>query len=465
MIACVLPQALQTRLACERERHQLERTRNGGVGRGALYAEAASCFPPSLLPRPALLQGAIGGVAFAVGYLIGVAVWALLRRLLRRRLPSRRPWHGWWILYVVLWIAAIGVLSVLALTWQNEVRRLVEMPPLEGVDISAFLLAFLPVVAILLCAGKATFWLFRRLRRMAGTVIGVIGSATVVTGIVAGLVLVVIVSVDEIYLQRNALPDAAVREPASEARSAGPDSPVAWETLGRHGAAFVGGGPTASQIADLTGGPAIEPIRVYAGLESAPTIQERARLVVAELERTGAFERDVLVVATTTGSGWLEPQAIDAVEYLHDGNTAIAAMQYAYTPSWVSFLFDPDAPVAAARVLFEAVEETWQRLPADSRPLLVLYGLSLGAHGGQAVFADLDDLRARADGALFVGSPHSSELWQELQTRRDAGSPVWQPVLDEGREVRWISRAGDERLLPGHGMLRACSICSMRPIR
>lgn len=43
---------------------------------GSLLALAfvALSVTPSLLPRPALLQGAIGGVAFAVGYLIGVAV-------------------------------------------------------------------------------------------------------------------------------------------------------------------------------------------------------------------------------------------------------------------------------------------------------------------------------------------------------------------------------------------------------
>lgn len=86
-------------------------------------------------------------------------------------------------------------------------------------------------------------------------------------------------------------------------------------------------------------------------------------------------------------------------------------------------------------------------LPADDRPLLVSYGLSLGAHGSQSVFADLADLRARTDAALFVGSPNGSQLWRTLQSTRDAGSPAWQPVREEGREVRWISRAGDEGLL------------------
>ena len=102
-----------------------------------------------------------------------------------------------------------------------------------------------------------------------------------------------------------------------------------------------------------------------------------------------------------------------------------------------------DAPVEAARVLFEAVHNRWSRLPADRRPLLVTYGLSLGAHGSQAVFSDVAGIRDRTGGAMFVGSPNGSPLWRSLQAARDAGSPAWQPVLDDGREVRWMSQPGD----------------------
>ncbi len=412
-------------------------------------ALAVLSITPSLLPRPAVLQGALAGISFAVGYLLGAALWVLLRRLLRRGgsvPPFRRVW---WLVYGALWFAAVAGLSALALGWQNEVRSLVEMPPLDGIDLSAFLLAFVLVAALLLVAGKATFAMFRRLGRRIGPILSAVASAVVVTVVVGGLILAAMSGIDRIYLDRNGLPDAEVVEPGSDFRSAGDVSPIEWDSLGRHGANFVGGGPSAAEIERLTGSPALEPIRVYAGLGSAPTIAERAELVVAELERTGAFERSVLVVATATGSGWLEPQTVDALEYLHRGDTAIAAMQYAYTPSWVSFVFDPDAPVEAARALYDAVERRWLELPEGQRPLLVSYGLSLGAHGSQAVFADLADVRARTGGAMFVGSPNGSALWRSLQAGRDPGSPVWQPVLDEGRQVRWMSRAGDEDLLPG----------------
>lgn len=427
------------------------------AGAFAGLAFAVLSVTPSLLPRPAVLQGALAAVAFAVGYLVGVLLRVLLRRVLSGKVLSDRvPNSGaramrrrWWVIYLVLWAVSLLVFSALAVTWQNEVRRLVSMPPLGGADIGGFFLAFLPLATLLVLAGRATLGMHRSLRRHLHALVAGLAVTAAVMVCVGGLVSIAMVSIDGIYLQRNGAPDADIAEPASAYRSAGPISAVEWQTLGRHGAAFVGGGPSAQQIADLTGGPALEPIRVYAGLASAPTIEDRAALIVAELERTGAFDRSVLVVATTTGSGWLEPQTVDAIEYLHGGDTAIASMQYAYTPSWVSFVFDPDAPVEAARVLFEAVEQRWLEVPEGSRPMLVSYGLSLGAHGGQAVFADLDDLRARTDAALFVGSPNGSALWQTLQAQRDSGSPVWQPVLDEGEEVRWISRAGDETKLTG----------------
>ena len=56
-------------------------------------AFAVLSITPSLLPRPAVLQGALAGISFAVGYLLGAVVWALVRRLLWRggTVPPFRP--------------------------------------------------------------------------------------------------------------------------------------------------------------------------------------------------------------------------------------------------------------------------------------------------------------------------------------------------------------------------------------
>src|SRR5690606_18532422 len=108
-----------------------------------------------------------------------------------------------------------------------------------------------------------------------------------------------------------------------------------WESLGREGRSFVA---AASSTADLgaiverTGADVAiaEPVRVYAGLGSADGFDAQADLVVGELDRTGAWDREALLVVATTGTGWVDPGLARTFEALWGGNTAIAAMQYSY---------------------------------------------------------------------------------------------------------------------------------------
>ena len=151
------------------------------------------------------------------------------------------------------------------------------------------------------------------------------------------------------------------------------------------------------------------------GLDSADTAQGRAELAVRELERTGAFDREVLVVAAATGTGWLEPAAVNSVEYLHGGDTAIASIQYSFLPSWISFLVDKERAADAGQALFDAVYDRWSDLPAKQRPKLIAYGLSLGSFAGQAAFASPVDMAARTDGALWLGSPSFSEPHGQIE--------------------------------------------------
>lgn len=109
----------------------------------------------------------------------------------------------------------------------------------------------------------------------------------------------------------------------------------------------------------------------------------------------------------------------------------------------MSFLFDPDLAADSSQALFDAVHARWEELPEGSRPRLAVYGLSLGAQGMSGSFENLDDLRSRTQAALFTGSPANSQPWRALQGGRDAGSPIWQPVYQRGREVRWQSKPGD----------------------
>src|SRR4030095_7932846 len=132
-------------------------------------------------------------------------------------------------------------------------------------------------------------------------------------------------------------------------RSGGPGSLVSWASLGNQGRTFVAGGPSMDELRQFGGTGAAHPIRVYAGLDSAPTSRERAALAVRELQRTGAFSRRVLCVITTTGTGWVDPLAVEPLEYLYNGDTAMVGLQYSYLPSWLSFLVDKERAHEAGR--------------------------------------------------------------------------------------------------------------------
>ncbi len=177
-----------------------------------------------------------------------------------------------------------------------------------------------------------------------------------------------------------------VEQPQAPERSGSDASLEPWDSLGREGRTFVAGGPSPEEITAVTGEPAMMPIRVYAGYRSLDSLdgytdydemEVLASHVVAELDRTGAFDREYLAVATTTGRGWVNQDVAAALEYLSDGDSAIAAMQYSFLASPLAFLADRVSPRNAGRALFEAVYARWSVLDPETRPKLLVFGESL----------------------------------------------------------------------------------------
>jgi uncharacterized membrane protein len=213
---------------------------------------------------------------------------------------------------------------------------------------------------------------------------------------------------------------------------------AAWDSLGFQGRNFVGTGPGAVELTELNGRPAKEPIRIYAGLQSASSTEARVAVLLSELQRTRAFDRRLLVIIPTTGTGWVDPVAARAIETMYNGDTALVAMQYSYLPSWISFLADRDKSVEAGRAMIHAIHRRWLQWPSQQRPRLALYGESLGAMAGQGAFGYLHDVEdMNFSSVLWVGPPNSSRLWQALTQRRDPGTPEVQPRYDNGRRVRF----------------------------
>jgi uncharacterized membrane protein len=147
------------------------------------------------------------------------------------------------------------------------------------------------------------------------------------------------------------------------------------------------------------------------------------------------------------------PEAAVALEQLHRGDTAIVAMQYSFLPSLLAVFLDAGLASEAGNLLFNAVHARWSDLPPDRRPRLVVFGKSLGTAGVEAPFVGADasssvgNMVARTDGALIVGAKHSNPIHSQLTRERDPRSPVWQPVFDGGRSVRFVTRDPDQPAL------------------
>ena len=210
--------------------------------------------------------------------------------------------------------------------------------------------------------------------------------------------------------------------------SGGPGSLVPWATLGREGRrhmlTHVRPAPVPNRpagIPDLSietvmGEPALAaPVQVYVGLDSAPTVKERVDLALAEMERTGAFDRSLLVLVSPTGLGYVNYVALAAAQYLSHGDVASVTMQYSRRPSPLS-LGRVGQAREQNRLLWLRILERLKGRPGR-RPRVVLFGESLGAHTSQDVFLHWGTLGLQAlgiDRALWIGTPYGSEWMHEV---------------------------------------------------
>jgi uncharacterized membrane protein len=161
---------------------------------------------------------------------------------------------------------------------------------------------------------------------------------------------------------------------------------------------------------------------------------------LAELIRMDAFQRRYLVIATPTGTGWVDPAAMLPLEYLTEGDTATVAVQYSYLPSWLSLLVEPERRAETARQVFRTIYAYWSRLPNDNRPELYLYGLSLGALNSDLSVDVYDIMADPYQGALWDGPPFPSRTWNVVVRARNHGTSVWHPRYSDGRMFRFMTQ-------------------------
>lgn len=411
----------------------------------------AASMTPSLLPRSFTTQGLLSGFAGAFGYACGVLIdwiWRFLQfrplsDSVKRRARMIALISAGILMAIVLWRATY---------WQNSIRDLMEMRPVEKsyAFSTAVLAAIVGVVLIGIGRGLvfcSTFvaqqlkkFVPDRLAYVLAASFVLLAAAMVSNNLVARSLLNF---ADASFARIDSLTDEGVTQPVLPTQSGSGASLVEWDSIGRRGKQFVVAGPTAEQISDFHQQECSQPLRVYVGLRSRSTMQERAQLALEELKRTGAFQRSVLVVATPTGTGWIDPSAVDTLEYLHAGDTAIVALQYSYLPSWLTIVVDPERPTQAARLLFDEVYGHWKNLPKDSRPKLYVQGLSLGALGSELSADVLTTFEDPIDGAVWSGPPFPSTQWASLTKARNPDSPSWRPEIRDGRMVRFHGQSAN----------------------
>lgn len=431
---------------------------------GVLFAALFFCLSltPSLLPRDWLTAGIIGAINAAIGYGIGVLIGAIGRRLVLSR-------RSWWpprrdvrrVLQAAAIVVAISasVLTVLqAAAWQRDVAAVMGIDGPATAGYLRTLVVALPIAAILIAAARvvkdAIKFLARGMIRrwnlndeiamFVGTAIVAVLIITLVNGV---LVRGFLAGASAVFQPRNTATRPGVEQPLRSEKSGSPGSFAPWGTLGFQGRNFTGTGPSAEELTTLNNRPAKEPIRIYAGLQSAGTIEERVAVLLSELQRTRAYERSLLVMIPTTGTGWVDPVAARSIESMYNGDTVLVAMQYSYLPSWISFLADQQKSIQAARAMVDAVHRRWLHWPPAQHPVLALYGESLGSLAGQGAFGFLPDIAEKnVTSVLWVGPPNASGLWKALTVRRDPGTPEVQPRYDNGRTVRFAQASGPEEI-------------------
>jgi uncharacterized membrane protein len=431
---------------------------------GAAFGALFFCLSltPSLLPRDWLFQGLIGGVIAAIGYGIGVVIGkAVYRMVLHGRdwwPPSARMLYWAKALTIAVSASASLLMLIPAAAWQRQVS---ELMGIQGPST----LGYLPTVFIAVLAGgllvsvsRVLIDAIRLLARLLirrwhvndevamfiGTAIVVMMVVLLVNGV---LVRGFIAGARAVFQPQNSTTRAGITPPDQPERSGSPTTFAPWNTLGYQGRTFVATGPHADELTQLSGRPANEPIRIYAGLQTASTVEGRVSVLLSELQRTRAFDRKLLVIIPTTGTGWVDPIAARSIEMMYNGDTALVAMQYSYLPSWISFLADRQNALQAGKAMISGIHDRWVREPADHRPKLVLYGISLGSMAGQGAFGYLPDIaRMNFSSVLWAGPPYASPLWRALVARRDPGTPEVKPGYDNGRTVRFTEATSPDEI-------------------
>ncbi len=428
----------------------------GVIAALAMYAVSVS---PSLMARSWAWHAVASGILVACGYVAGVVVQnvaQLVIRLTGLTISASAPVElgfriGIGALFALWWLYAL----IQSYRRARKAAALVNMP---GETFGEYLLGTAGAVVVSWMLLRIVAALNRLCRMLIASLdahmprpAAIVVSMVILFAIMFFLTSKVILRGGIGFFRRkaeqlNMRTARGIYQPVVPERSASPASSVTWESVGGQGRVFLGRGPSRLDIAQVCGGVAMEPIRVYSGMPTGGSgIEQAAATVVAELHRTGAFDRAVILIAASTGSGWVDEWQVQPLEFLTRGNCATASLQYSYVPSALNWLTGLEPAQEASAALFAAVRAELDLMDEADRPALFVCGESLGAFASQSVFESFEDVLARVDGALWVGTPSFTPMHAALTAARHKGSPEVAPVVHNARRVRFVNEPSDLR--------------------
>lgn len=435
-------------------RNRLPRNMTAGI-LGAEVATWAAIWP-SLLPRPWWVTALNVAIGQAVGHFFAASAAFGLKNILHAagkrpqdHLTPRLKRNAHWILGTITIVTMAKSVRNQGIQADLVGKSIDRGPAQAAIGLSLGTLGY----GALLLLGEGVQFTASKLSQQLGRAVPMLVAWPVT---IAAFILATAALSDRVVLRRF-IHSASVRAqkinrsvfpgsimPWEPERSGSPWSYERWTAVGAHGRRFLSGGPRARDITEVMEFTrAREPIRIYAGLMSGRTVRGQVRRVLVEMERTGAFHRNTIVIQMPSGSGWVSEWMAAAPEFLTKGNCASVSLQYSILPSAFAYVVDKKAPIEAAQLLIRAVRNRLDSMPEDNRPKLYLGGESLGAYAHLDGYEDFADLLESCDGAVFTGPPSMTKLLGNLE--HDAGSLERAPVIDGGRHIRFATAAAHAR--------------------
>lgn len=396
-------------------------------------AGASESFQPTLVPRSTLHQGLVTAAMATTGAAVGATAGGSFGAVGSAVRSSGHVGAGFNVRTAIVGIGVTAAAAAFGGFRASRLRRAqlenyAEWGPREqnpelaiAAGVVATGIAGAAVLGSATLISRAGTSLASRMpgHRLVWRVGVIVLGAGVGAGLVVGARRVIFARLEA---ESRAADPALADAPDDDFVTGGPRSGVDYDGLSREGRRYVRWRVTAADINSLSeAADAVEPVRVFIGIDHADTSKERVALAIAEMDRLGAWERSAILAVSPAGSGYANSVPVEALEFYRHGDCASVVVQYGLLPSMFSFS-KRELAAETYRELIDRIANRIAQLPAEDRPELFGFGESLGASTAQQAIAQAPSLvdvaeatLQKLDAVLFVGTPGGPTLRNRLK--------------------------------------------------